>query len=149
MTGTRGRTLLGVAVLALALGVLLGERLPSTPVAAPVTLVIVALALVGLAKAVRDRVRPTGRTRSPVRPMTPEQLVRAVVLAKASSPTGALLAGGYLGLFLALFPSQAEALRRDAYVAGAGALAAAAVVGAALLLERACRTPEVGPAVRR
>ncbi len=74
--------------------------------------------------------------------MSPEQLVRAVVLAKASSPTGALLAGGYLGVFLALVPSLAEALRRDAYVAGSAALAAMLVVVAAIALERQCRTPD-------
>ncbi len=143
MTSTRSTTLLTLSVLGLALGVLLGERVPPTPVAAPVTLVLVALVLLGLAKAVRDRVwRPGRRPRPAVRPMSPEQLVRAVVLAKASSPTGALLAGGYLGVFLALVPSQAEVLRRDAYVAGSAALAALLVVAAALVLERQCRTPD-------
>lgn len=149
MSSTRASTLFVLGVLGLGLGVLLGERLPPTPVAAPVTLVLVTLALLALAKAVRDRVRPLAadgppRTRPPVRPMTAEQMVRAVVLAKASSPTGALLAGGYLGVFLALLPSAADALRRDAYVALAGAVTSLLVVAAALVLERACRTPE-GP----
>ncbi len=142
MTRTGPRSLIVLAVLGLSLGVLLAGRVPSTPLASPVTLLLVALVLLALGRMVTDRVRPPGRARPAARPATPEQLVRAVVLAKASSPTGALLAGGYLGVFVGLVPSAAEALRRDAYVALAAAVAAALVVGAALLLERACLTPQ-------
>ncbi|MDP9436314.1 MAG: DUF3180 domain-containing protein, partial [Actinomycetota bacterium] len=65
-------------------------------------------------------------------------------LAKASSPTGALLAGAYAGLLAHVLTLDAEQARADALVAGLSAAAALVLVGAALLLERACRTPD-GP----
>jgi hypothetical protein len=135
--------LLVVAVLGLA-GYLLAELayfdLPPLPAFAPVSLLLLTLLEGGMARVVRDKVRG----RSGGRPMHPIQVARAAVLAKASSLGGAILLGLYGGLFTWTF------LRRDDYatagddarVAGLSALAALALVVAALLLERACRTPD-------
>ena len=72
------------------------------------------------------------------------QVARAAVLAKASSVTGAVLLGAYGGLFAWALPRRAELASPSAtpLVAGLTALAALGLVGAALVLERACRTPD-------
>ncbi len=72
------------------------------------------------------------------------QVARAAALAKASSPTGALLLGLYAGLGGQLLTRSAQQARSDAVVCAVSAAAAGLLVGAALLLERACRTPD-GP----
>ena len=135
--------LLTVAVLGLA-GYLLAEvayfDLPPLPGFAPISLVLLTILEGGMARVVRDKVRG----RSAGRPLHPIQVARAAVLAKASSLAGAILLGLYGGVFAWTF------LRRDTYatagddarVAGLSALAALALVVAALLLERACRTPD-------
>ncbi len=142
MTATRLPVLLALALAAGLLGWLVGERVdvPELPAYAPVTLALLALVELGMARVVRDRVQQ--RARPGARPLLPEQVLRAAVLAKASSPTGAVLAGGYLGLVVALLPTPADEVRQDALVAGVTAGTALLLVGAALLLERACRTPE-------
>ena len=114
--------------------------LPPLPGFAPVSLLLLAILELGMARVVRDKVRG----RSGGRPMHPIQVARAAVLAKASSLGASMLAGLYGGIFLWTF------LRRDTYatagddarVAGLSALTALLLVVAALLLERACRTPE-------
>ena len=135
--------LLTVVVLGLA-GYLLAEvayfDLPPLPGFAPVSLVLLTILEAGMARVVRDKVRGGARGR----PLHPIQVARAAVLAKASSLAGAILLGLYGGIFAWTF------LRRDTYatagddarVAGLSALAALALVVAALLLERACRTPD-------
>ena len=73
----------------------------------------------------------------------PHRAVNFLVLAKASSLVGSLVAGGYIG-FGALFlddlsaPLPQERVFRSALVA----VAALLVVVAGLLLERACRVPK-------
>lgn len=141
--------LLVVAVLGPA-GYLLAELayfdLPPLPSLAPVSLLLLTLLEGGMARVVRDKVRG----RSAGRPMHPIQVARAAVLAKASSLGGAILLGLYGGIFTWTF------LRRDDYatagddarVSGLSALAALALVVAALVLERACRTPEPPEAAR-
>ena len=134
-----------------ALGWLLADRaysdLPRLPVLAAVSLLLLAVTELGMAKVVRDRLshrrRPDGRPLG--RPLHPLQIARAVVLAKASSPTGALLAGLYGGVLAWALPRRDEstALADDALAAGLAAGAALLLVGAALTLERACRTPDV------
>jgi hypothetical protein len=75
--------------------------------------------------------------------MHPLQVARAAALAKASSLAGSLLLGLYAGFFVWLFPrrDQLAAANDDVVVAGLSAGACVLLLVAALLLERACRTP--------
>ncbi|HEU0102592.1 MAG TPA: DUF3180 family protein [Mycobacteriales bacterium] len=143
MTPTRLPTLLLCAAVGALLGYLLGGAvygdLPPLPLYTPITLGLIAVVELGLAKVVRDRVRSGPRRGG--RQLHPLQAARAVALAKASSPTGALLAGLYLGLMLWLLPRDAEQAQSDAAVCALSAVTALLLVVAALLLERACRTP--------
>jgi hypothetical protein len=157
MKPTRLPVLLGAVVVAALLGYLLCATvyagLPPLPAFAPAPILLVALVEAGLALIVRDRVhgaRPSGR------PMHALQIARAAVLAKASSLGGALLFGLYGGFFVWTFVRRGElaAANADAKVAGLSAAAALALVVAALVLERFCRTPdnpedERDPAARR
>jgi len=138
------RTLL---LLALTTGVLgwgvpeLSDRaLLALPRYSPVTTVLIALFEAGLAKVVSDKIQ--GRSRG--RRMHPLQVARALVLAKASSAAGALLLGLYGGMFVWTFPQREghPAVASDALVAALSAGAALLLVVGALLLERACRTPQ-------
>ena len=119
---------------------------PALPVFAPVTLALLAVTELGMAKVVADRLAHrrdrSGRPRG--RPLHPMQVARAAVLAKASGVTGAVLLGAYAGLFAWTLPRRAElaVAERDTAVAGLSALAALALVVAALVLERVCRTPD-------
>lgn len=150
MRPTRPGPLLGLvagfAVLLYALAERAYGSLPELPSYAPVTLVLLALTELGMAKVVADRLahRLDRRGRPRGRPLHPLQVARAAVLAKASSVTGAVLLGAYGGLFAWTLPRGEElALARgDALVAGLTALAALGLVVAALVLERACRTPD-------
>ena len=144
MKPTRLSFLLLTIAVAVGAGYLLTELayfdLPPLPGFAPVSLLLLAIAEFGMARVVRDKVRGT----SSGRPLHPIQVARAAVLAKASSLAAAILGGLYGGIFGWTF------LRRDTYataaddarVAGLSGLAALLLVVAALLLERACRTPE-------
>lgn len=110
---------------------------------APVSLVLLAAVEAGMAKVVRDRLagRRDARGRPRGRPLHPMQVARAAVLAKASSPTGAVLLGAYVGLLAYVLPDH-ERLRHDLVVSAVSALACLALVVAALQLERACRAPQ-------
>ena len=142
MTPTRLRTLLALAVMTGVFGwfiidVRTGDLL-ALPYLAPITTGLIALFELGLAKVVADKVRG----RSTGRPMHPLQVARALVLAKASSTTGALLVGLYGGLLVWFL--QHDGLRvasSNATVAGVSVGASLVLVLAALLLERSCRTP--------
>lgn len=135
----------GFAVLLYVLAETAYGSLPALPGYAPVTLLLLAVAEVGIARVVADRLAHrrdrSGRPRG--RPLHPMQVARAAVLAKASSTTGAVLLGAYGGLLAWTLPRRTElaAARDDALVAGASAVAALVLVVAALVLERACRTP--------
>jgi hypothetical protein len=142
---TRLRVLLAAVLVMAAAGYLLAATayagIPPLPAFAPVTLVLLAAVEAGLALIVRDKVRggrPSGR------PMHAMQVARAAVLAKASSLAGSLLFGLYGGLFVWTFGRRGDlaAANADARVAGLSAAAALALVVAALVLERFCRTPD-------
>ena len=150
MTATRIRTLLALAVVTgvlgwLAINVRTGDLL-ALPLLAPGVAALMALFELGLAKVVRDKVRGHargGRARRGGRSMHPLQVARAVVLAKASSTTGALLTGLYAGLWLWFLQHDELRVASDnAVVAGLSTGASLLLVVGALLLERACRTPE-------
>jgi hypothetical protein len=146
MRPTRLSTLALLAGAFALLGYLLAElayaELQVLPWFAPISLVLLAIVEAGMAKVVRDRL--TGRRgrdgRPRGRPLHPMQVARAAVLAKASSPTGAVLLGAYVGLLAYVLPDQ-DRLRNDLVVSALSALASLTLIVAALLLERACRTP--------
>ncbi len=119
--------------------------LPPLPGYAPVTLVLLAMFEAGLARTVRERI--AGRRSRTGRALHPLQIARAVALAKASSVAGAALTGLYGGFLAHVLPLQAEQASDDALVAGSSCVAALALTGTALLLERSCRTPEPPPSV--
>ncbi len=76
-------------------------------------------------------------------PVDPLAVARYVVLAKASSPAGAIFAGLYGGtLTWLLIRSDLVHARTDTPPTATGLVAALALVGAALWLERSCRVPE-------
>src|SRR5439155_2004337 len=71
-------------------------------------------------------------------------VARYVVLAKASSPAGAIFAGLYGGILVWLLVvkgPQNPAAATDLPPTATGFVAALALIGAALWLERACRVP--------
>ncbi|MCA1710787.1 MAG: DUF3180 domain-containing protein [Actinobacteria bacterium] len=145
MTPTRIPSLL-VTVLLLGLGgYLLAELayfdLPPLPAFAPVSLLLLTILELGMARVVHGKVH--GQTGG--RPLHPLQVARAAVLAKASSLGGALLLGLYAGIFVWTFARKDTFATAgdDARVAGLSALTALTLVVAALLLERACRAPRV------
>lgn len=146
MTPTRPSTLLGLVVGFAVLAYVLAETaygaVPTLSLVAPFTVVVLAVIELGMARVVRDRL--AGRLRPGGRPLHPMQVARAAVLARASSAGGAVLLGAYAGLLAWTLPRRDELLRseRDALVAGLSAAACLALVVAALLLERACRTPD-------
>ncbi len=143
MTPTRWTNLLGLAALTAVVGWLLADRSYESlalPAYAPVTALLMAVFEGGLARVVSLKI--SGRSRG--KAMHPFQVARAAVLAKASSAGGALLVGFYGGYF-AWTASRRDELRsasHDAVVAGLACGASLFLVVAALLLERACRTPD-------
>lgn len=71
--------------------------------------------------------------------MEPHRAVNRLVLAKACILVGAVVAGGYGGYALTWIDSEAVLAGQRILRSGLGALAGLLVIGAALLLERACR----------
>ncbi|WP_431919842.1 DUF3180 domain-containing protein [Micromonospora wenchangensis] len=143
MGPTRFSTLLVAALAAAAVAWLLISsfyysgipRLPWLPV---VTLAALAVLEAYAAVNTRGRIeRKPGRE-----PVNPLLVARFVVLAKASALAGAIFLGFYAGLTGWLFVEPTNAAIEDRPAAGAGALAALALVTAALWLERSCRVPE-------
>lgn len=143
MRATSWRTVLLLALLSGGGGWLLADQaygsLAKLPSYAPITTVLIGLFELFLAKAVYDQLGGRGRGRA----LHPLQVARAAALAKASSASGALLLGGYAGFFAWTFERRHElaAAGHDAVVAGLSTGAALVLLVAALLLERACRTP--------
>lgn len=150
MTATRPRTLLllalGFGALAYLVAAVAYGALPVLPRAAPVSVVLLAVVELGMAKVVRDRVqhRLDLRGRPLGRPLHPMQVARAAVLAKASSAGGAVLLGVYGGLLAWTLPRRdlLLATEHDASVAAFSSVACLGLVLAALWLERACRRPD-------
>jgi hypothetical protein len=141
---TSWRALLGAALAAGALGWLLFAAaygaLVKLPTYAAVTAGLMAGFELVLARVISQKVRGVLRGRQ----VHPLQVARAAALAKASSMAGALLFGLYAGFFTWLLPrsDRVAAANDDALVAGLSGGTCLVLVVAALLLERACRTPE-------
>jgi hypothetical protein len=136
----------GFAALAYLGAALAYGALPVLPRYAPVSIVLLAVVELGIAKVVRDRLarRLDARGRPRGRPLHPMQVARAAVLAKASSAGGAVLLGLYAGLLAWTLPRRdvLAASGQDAVVAAYSTVACLALVVAALVLERACRRPD-------
>jgi hypothetical protein len=134
----------GLVALAAVVGWLVPNRaygdLVALPAYAPVTALVIALFELGLARVVWRKVRHVGQAR----PMHPLQVARAAALAKASSAAGAILLGFYAGFFVWVLPhNELRAASHDTRVSALSAAASALLLLAALLLERACRTPKL------
>jgi hypothetical protein len=151
VTPTRWPVLVGLAGVAAVIGwtgpvlfVRLGAALPGIPPSAPLVLVLFAAVLLATALSLRSRLAAIRdpRPRPGARPVNPLMAARAAVLAKASSPVGALVTGLYAGYGGYLVQEiEIGARRQLALMAGFAALAGLAVVAAALFLEAVCRLP--------
>lgn len=142
MRPTRSSVL--VAVVAVLVVVVFGgvalfdPTLPAVPTSVPVVLGVVTLGV--LAATLSFRRRLEGRPGA--RPYDPLHAARMVVLAKACSHGGAVLAGGYGGLAIALFfGSSSDARRTDSWLSAAAAVVALALLAVGLYLEHTCRVP--------
>jgi hypothetical protein len=123
-----------------------GNTLPRVPSAAPAVLALLAAVLIGLAVSSRSRLRAARERRPDARPLNPLAAARSVVLARASSLVGSVMAGAYGGYTLFLAGDLAEPGRSDLATRSLSAtLACVAVVGGALFLEHVLRIPGDGP----
>lgn len=146
MKPTSLRWLVLVAVVTVGLTWLLVEivygTLPQVPTYAPVSLLFLAIAEGVSAASIRARLAGRPGTR----PIEPLAVARLAALAKASGLAGALMAGGYGGMLAySLQHIDRRVSSHDAVASGFGVGTAALLVVAALLLERACRRPDVPP----
>ena len=99
----------------------------------PVTLLIVGLG--ELYTAYTTAARLAGRSR----PIHPIAVARLAALAKASSPVGALMAGGYAGFLVHVSRLDGPQAGTDTVTAALGAGFGIVLVVCALVLERVCR----------
>jgi hypothetical protein len=108
-------------------------------------LTLLAMAALELGAAVNTKARIDRRAGAP--PVDPLQVARYVVLAKASALAASLFTGLYGGLSLWLFTEQGRLKHAatDLPPAVVGLVGSAALVLAALTLERACRVPPPPP----
>ncbi|MEU0051416.1 DUF3180 domain-containing protein [Streptomyces sp. NPDC006184] len=117
--------------------------LPSVPLAAPVVLALIAVALLSTALSLRARLRAQRERRPGAKGVDPLMAARAVVFGQASALVAALIAGMYSGTGVFLLELLDIPARRDqALYAGFSLLAGLGVIAAALFLERVCRLPE-------
>lgn len=149
MKATRLPVLAGLAAIAASVGYSAGllidgagNTLPRVPPAAAGVLGLLAAVLLGLAFSTRSRLRAIRERRPDARPLNALATARSVVLARASSPVGSVMAGAYGGYTVFLALNLEEPGRSElASPALAAAVASVAVVIAALFLEHVCRVP--------
>lgn len=111
---------------------------PPMPWTVPAALAILALGIGVSAVGLRRRLRGSPGAR----PVDPLAAARMAALAMAASHAGAALAGAYTGVLVFLLPDPEGDVRRERILlALLAVLAAAAVVGAGVFLERVCRVP--------
>jgi hypothetical protein len=132
----------GLASAALAWVVLAGsyDKIGALPWLPAFTVFALAIGEALLARSTKARI--DRRPGTP--PVDPLAVARYVVLAKASSLTGSIFTGFSAGVLIWLLVerSQTRAGSADVPAAAGSLVAAAALVAAALWLERACRVPE-------
>jgi hypothetical protein len=141
---TRPLDLLAVAVVAglfsnLVIGFTYGT-LPGFPALAGATFGLLGVAEVVVGNVLRARIRRHPGTK-PVQPLV---AARAVLVAKASSLAGAIMAGVWAGLLAYVVPraAQVTAAASDMVAGIVGLVCALGLVGGALWLEHCCRTPD-------
>ena len=110
------------------------------PLPWPPIIVVAGLAVAEFVLAQNTAARVQRRPGAPR--VDPLAVARYAVLAKASSLAGALSGGFSAGLLAWLVLDPTKAARDDVPAAAGGLIAALALVGAALWLERACRVPD-------
>lgn len=144
MTPTKGSTLGLLALVGAVLGWSVTRVLESggsampLPVTALVAMLVIAVAVLVVGWPVR-RWNRGDRSRR----LDPLRAARTAVLAKASSHSGALLVGWYLGQGLTLVADLEIEVRRERFVLALVAVAAAGLmVTAGLVSERWCRLPD-------
>ncbi|GAA2413703.1 DUF3180 domain-containing protein [Streptomyces glaucosporus] len=150
MRELRIRTLAGLFALALVLSWAVARMwdalgtLPAVPVAAPVVLALIAAVLAATALSIRSRLRAQRERRPGAKGVEPIMAARAVVFGQASALVASLAAGAYggTGVYLLLTAMDVAARRDQAVYAGLSVLAGAAVVAAAVFLQKVCRLPE-------
>ncbi|MEJ8279555.1 DUF3180 domain-containing protein [Pseudonocardia spirodelae] len=141
---TRVRDVAAIAVVAALLGnigvQLAYGSLPALPVAAAVVVAALAAAEAAGGFVLRRRIA----RRDGAAPVPALVAARAVLLAKASSVGGAVVAGLWAGVLMHTLPRAAVvvAAADDSVVAGIGLVSAVALVAAALWLEHCCRAPD-------
>jgi hypothetical protein len=108
--------------------------LPSPARYWPITLLIIALA--ELYTAYTTAARLAGRAPRPIHPIA---VARLAALAKASSPVGAVMAGGYAGFLVHVSRIEGPQAGTDTVTAALGAAFGLVLVVCALVLERVCR----------
>lgn len=144
ITATRPRDLLVagllVAVLANLVARLAYGSLPPIPALAGATLGVLGVAEALAGSSLRARIR----RRPGTKPVQPLVAARAVIVAKASSLAGAIMAGAWAGLLVYVLPRSADNISAagDSVGAGIGLFCAFALVAGALWLEHCCRTPD-------
>lgn len=149
MEPTRARLLVALAVLAAAVGwaaVRLVDAYANRTLPVPWTMAIV-MAMLALALALWARGTRARLARRPgTRPMDPLVAARTAALALAGSRTGALVAGFYVGVGIALVPDWSVPAVRDRVVVSLVTIVCALLlVAASLWLERICRLPPDEP----
>lgn len=112
--------------------------LPGFPLFAGATLGVLAIAEVIAGSALRSRIRGGSR------PVDPLVAARAVLMAKASSLAGAVLAGAWAGLLVYVVPraSTLTAAASDTLSGVVGLVCALGLVAGGLWLEWCCRAPD-------
>jgi len=135
--------------------------IPAVPISAPITLGVLAAAVLAVALGLRARFaahrearmravtgRPADRPeRRPIKPIDPLQAARALVLAKASGLVGAVFGGIYGGYgVLLLGRLDVDIYVSRAVTCGFAFIAGVALILAALYLERILRIPPESPA---
>lgn len=144
VTPTRYRDLAGIVVVVALLGNILvqltSSLLPPLPVAAGVTAGVLGIAELGGGFVLRRRIERRGGAL----PVPALVAARAVLLAKASSIGGAVIAGLWIGVLLDTVPRApvVVAAFSDSVAAGIGLASALLLVGGALWLEYCCRAPD-------
>jgi hypothetical protein len=107
----------------------------SPPTFAPLWLLLLALAEGYTAGLTRARLSGSPGTK----PINPIIVARLAALAKATSPVGALAAGGYTGFLADVARRSSAQAHTDTRTAALGLACGLALAVAALILERVCR----------